>query len=92
MSAPPNDERRPRQEAPSPRTSTAAPILRRRRATAFRCEPLADGRRDPWRNPTSAGPHQVESSRAAWAHLTFLGLLDSEGFQTGILRGIGRAS
>lgn len=90
--SPPIDEGRPRQEAPSPRTSTAAPILRRRRAAALRCEPLHDGQRDPWRFTRSISPGHLDASRAAWAHLAWLGLVDSEGFVEGVLRDLGRAS
>lgn len=91
--APPIDEGRPRQEAPSPRTSTADPILRRRRASSLRCEPLSDGRRDPWRyEQRTASRHALSASRDAWSYLAWLGLVDSEGFVAGVLRDMGRAS
>jgi len=90
--SPPTDEQRPRQEALSSECLAAEPILRRRRAASLRCEPLADGRRDPWRYTPPTSPGRLEASRAAWAHLAFLGLLDSDGYVEGILRDLGRAS
>lgn len=84
-----NAERRP--EAASVAGWPADSFARRRRSS-HRCEPMADGRRDPWRFTQSTAPGQIEASRAAWAHLAFLGLLDREGFVEGVLRDLGRAS
>jgi len=84
-----NAERRPKAAsvAGGPTSSFA-----RRRVASLRCEPLADGRRDPWRYTPPTSPGRLEASRAAWAHLAFLGLLDSDGYVEGILRDLGRAS
>lgn len=74
-------------------TPTVAESVRRRRDAALRCEPLEDGRRDPWTftaPPPSAT--SLRGSRAAWEHLRFLGLLDSEGYVEGILRDLGGAA
>lgn len=91
--SPPIDEGRPRQEAPSSRTNTAAPILRRRRAASLRCEPLSDGRRDPWPSqPDAASRRTLAASRDAWSYLAWLGLVDSEGFVEGVLRDLGGTS
>lgn len=55
---------------------TAIPTqLRRRRAAALRCPPMADGHRDPHRDraddPVTSA--EVCSWRAAWRHLHALG-------------------
>lgn len=50
--------------------------LRRRRAAAWRCEPLADGLcdpLDPCDEPVSDG--ELDSWRAAWSHLDRVGLV-----------------
>ncbi|MCA0332270.1 MAG: hypothetical protein LCI03_20590 [Actinobacteria bacterium] len=70
-----------------------AESVRRRRDAALRCEPLGGGRRDPWTftrpDPSAAS---LRGSRAAWQHLQFLGLLDSDGYVEGILRDLGGAA
>jgi hypothetical protein len=50
------------------------------------------GHRDPWTFTPSASQRSLEASRAAWEHLRFCGLLDTEGLVEGILRDLGGAS
>jgi hypothetical protein len=97
MSAPPDAERRPQGDHPETGHVLAANqpshSVRRRRAAALRCEPLRDkGHRDPWTFTPSASQRSLEASRAAWEHLRFCGLLDTEGLVEGILRDLGGAS
>jgi hypothetical protein len=40
--------------------------------------------------PIPVTPRHVEASRAAWSHLAWLGLVDSEGFVADVLRPGGR--
>jgi uncharacterized protein YfaQ (DUF2300 family) len=56
--------------------ASAPQQLRRRRAAAWRCEPLADGRRDPLvhRHPDDWSARELESWAAAVAHLRYLDL------------------
>jgi hypothetical protein len=66
--------------------------LRRRRAASLRCEPLADGRRDQFSFTPLTSPRALSAARQAWAHLASSGLVDDEGFVSGVLRELGNAS
>lgn len=88
-----NAERRPGEGAASESAGWPASSVRRRRDAASRSEPIPhNGLRDPWRFEPLSTTRNLEASRAAWAHLKFCGLVDSEGFVDGVLRDLGQAS
>lgn len=94
----PADDRAPRPEnrgatSGQAGSATYGPMVRRRRDAALRCEPLRDGRRDPWTFTAPApSARSLAASRAAWWHLHDLGLLDGEGFVAGVLADLGGAA
>lgn len=59
--------------------------LRARRAASYRLPPLPCGHRDPL--DCLSETQREAAARAAWHHLNSLGLVDRDGFVTGILAG-----
>lgn len=60
---------------PRPRQESVGAQLRRRRLAALRCEPLPDGRRDPWSCRGSARGENLNAWIKALGHLRDHGLI-----------------